>query len=68
MSLEIYDQLIALSSAIITWGFDSDYIQYDIADIKLSILPSGRIGTIREEFLKAQVKKNFSQKAATRGY
>jgi len=54
MSLEMYDQLLALSSEIISWGFDSDYIKYGIADIKLSVLPSGRIGTIREEFLKAQ--------------
>jgi len=54
MSLEIFDQLLALSSAIIAWGFDSDYLKYEIAEIGLSILPSGRVGIIREELLKAQ--------------
>jgi len=54
MSLELFDQLMALSSAIILWGFDSDYVKYEIADIGLSILPSGRIGVIREELQKAQ--------------
>lgn len=54
MSLEIFDQLMALSSAIILWGSDSDYLKYEIADIGLSILPSGRIGVIREELQKAQ--------------
>ncbi len=54
MSLELFDQLVALSSAIILWGFDSDYLKYDITDIGLSILPSGRIGVIRGELQKAQ--------------
>ena len=54
MTLELFDQLMALSSAIIAWGFDSDYIKYEILDIALAILPSGRIAAIRDELLKAQ--------------
>jgi hypothetical protein len=54
MTLELFDQLMALSSAIIFWGFDSDYLKYEILDIELDILPSGRVGATRDELLKAQ--------------
>jgi len=54
MTLELFDQLMALSSAIISWGYDSDYLNYGILDIALDILPSGRIGANRDELLKAQ--------------
>jgi len=54
MTLELFDHLMALSSAIISWGFDSDYLKYEILDIALDILPSGRIGATRDELLKAQ--------------
>jgi len=54
MTLELFDHLMALSSAIISWGFDSDYVKYEILDIALAVLPSGRIGAIRDELLKAQ--------------
>lgn len=54
MTLELFDQLMALSSAIISWGFDSDYLKYEILDIALDILPSGRVGATRDQLLKAQ--------------
>lgn len=54
MTLELFDRLMALSSAIISWGFDSDYLKYEIFDIALDIVPSGRVGTTRDELLKAQ--------------
>ncbi len=54
MTLELFDRLMALSSAIISWGFDSDYLKYEILDITLDILPSGRVGATRDELLRAQ--------------
>ena len=39
------DELIALESQIITWGSLGDQIEYDLFDVNISILPSGRIGT-----------------------
>lgn len=54
MTLELFDQLMALSSAIISWGYDSDYLKYEILDIPVTILSSGRIGANRDELLKAQ--------------
>jgi len=54
MSLDVYDQLVAISSQIINWAFDSDMIHYAIADLQVSILPSGRVGIDREKFLRAR--------------
>lgn len=54
MSLDAYDQLQALASQIINWAYESDMIHYGIVDIKLSLLPSSRLGADREEYLRAR--------------
>lgn len=54
LSLEVYDRLLALSSAIFTWGTTSDYIHYQLADLQIEMLPSGRIGVAREHLEEAQ--------------
>jgi len=53
MSLSVYDRLLALASHIINFGFESDLIYFRLADIKLAMLPSGRLGVDREQYEKA---------------
>jgi len=62
ISLEIYDSLMALSLQIINWGSTSDLIHFGIADIQLSILPSGRLGSNRDVFADSlgQFLRDFS--------
>lgn len=54
VTAQVIDDLIALMSLIIYWGSTGDQINYDLFDIRLSVLPSERIGTssheIAEEF------------------
>lgn len=45
VSTTAIDELIAIMSQIITWGSLGDQINHDLFDVKLSVLPSGRIGT-----------------------
>jgi len=47
VSTTAIDELIAVMNQIITWGSLGDQIEYDLFDVKLSILPSGRVGTIK---------------------
>lgn len=48
ISLDVFDELMALASEIYTKGTMSDAIRYDLADYALSLLPSGRLGVDRE--------------------
>lgn len=48
-SLSVFDQLQALAMGAIDFGTESDLIHYNLADIKLWVLPSGRIGADRDE-------------------
>lgn len=48
MSLSFYDTLMALAEEIVTKGMMSDAVRFELADHKLSILPSGRLGIDRE--------------------
>lgn len=48
LSLDTFDHLMALAEEIIAKGMLSDAIQYELSDIDLSILPSGRLGMSRE--------------------
>ena len=43
------DELIAVMDQIIKWGSIADMIYFDLFDVKMSILPSGRIGTIKQD-------------------
>ncbi len=54
-----FDELAALSKEIVSWGFTSDLIYSDISDMKISLLPSGRIGRSRKDY--DQAMKRFSQ-------
>ncbi|HII07744.1 MAG TPA: hypothetical protein HA349_10655 [Methanotrichaceae archaeon] len=54
MSYSVYDRLQAIAHHIINFGFMSDLIYYELADIKLNLLPSGRLGTERDQFEKAR--------------
>ena len=54
MSLEAYDRLVALASEIISFGQLSDTVRYSIANVNLSILPSGRLGIGRDQFQVAR--------------
>lgn len=53
-SLSVYDRLQALASEIITFGFESDLIKFSLADLKLEMLPSGRLGRDIEEYAEAR--------------
>jgi hypothetical protein len=50
MSLAAYDRLMAIASEIFHWAVTSDLIHYGLADLPLSMLPSGRLGTDRREY------------------
>ncbi len=54
ISITAIDELVAIMDQIISWGSISDQIHFDLFDIKMSVLPSGRIGTE-----KAQIKEVF---------
>lgn len=54
LSLEIRDQLMALALEIINWGMLSDTVHFGLADVDLSVLPSGRLGYDHEAVLRAQ--------------
>ena len=49
-NLEAYDELIALAALIAGWGLDSDAIQYGLADTRLTVLESGRLGRSATEY------------------
>ncbi|MBN3887666.1 MAG: hypothetical protein HWQ43_00285 [Nostoc sp. JL31] len=53
-SLSAYDRLQALASEIVTFGFESDLINFSLADLKLEMLLSGRLGTDRDQYEKAR--------------
>ena len=54
ISLEAYDRLLVLSSEVVTFGQLSDTVRYEVADVRLSILPSVRLGISREHLQKAR--------------
>lgn len=49
LSVGPYDELIALASEIVQFGYLSDAIQYDLSSTELALLPSGRLGVSRDE-------------------
>jgi hypothetical protein len=53
ISLSVYDRLLALAAEIINNGSESDFIHFGLADNKFSILPSGRLGVDRTNFVTA---------------
>lgn len=54
LSTDLYDGLQAIANHLVNFGFESDLIFFNLADIQLSVLPSGRLGVAREVFIKAR--------------
>jgi hypothetical protein len=49
VSMEDMDKLVAMTWNLIYWAMISDRIKYNLADIKMAILKTGRIGTEKEK-------------------
>ncbi|HEX5247800.1 MAG TPA: hypothetical protein VFW41_11795 [Gaiellaceae bacterium] len=47
LSMDLYDELLALAAEIFDKGIISDSIQYELTDVEVSILPSQRLGFSR---------------------
>ena len=43
------DELLAIMDQIIQWGSIGDMIHFDLFDVKMAVLPSGRIGTTKKD-------------------
>ena len=54
ISIAAIDELVAIMDQVISWGSLSDQIHFNLFDVKMSVLPSGRIGT-----QKTQIKDVF---------
>ena len=50
ISLSSYDEMRALSNHIINFGMLSDAVRYELSDIKLAILMSGRLGRTQGKY------------------
>jgi hypothetical protein len=54
ISLSVYDRLQAIALLIVNYGTESDLIHFGLADHKMAILKSGRLGLDRDGFRSAQ--------------
>jgi hypothetical protein len=54
VSVGYLDGLVAYAAEIFNWGTDSDLLRYQIADIGVAMLDSGRLGTKRRAWRDAQ--------------
>ncbi len=62
--LESFDKAIAYMYNIINWGFVSDDISFKIADVEISYLESGRLGTSKDfsnEIIQPFYDSKFSE-------
>jgi hypothetical protein len=57
-SQENIDDLLAMMDQIINWGMIGDQVNYNLFELKIDVLKSGRIGT--DKLLSEQVFKPFS--------
>lgn len=53
INLDDIGWLLALADQIRTWGMLSDTIMFDMDEVEIGLLPSGRIGTIESFLMKA---------------
>ncbi len=53
VSLSVYDRLQALAWHIINFGSVSDFIYYQLADLQLAMLPSGRLAVDQKQLKRA---------------
>lgn len=56
LSMDFYDRLQAIANHLVNFGFESDLIFFNLADMKLSVLPSGRLGVDRDLYAKARAQ------------
>lgn len=56
---QVIDDAMAIMSLLIWWGGVGDKVKFDLFDVQLSVLPSGRIGTNSGE-IAAQFFQQFS--------
>ncbi len=49
LSLEVVDELLAISEEVVSRGMLSDAIHFGLSDSRVSFLPSGRIGTSKDD-------------------
>lgn len=54
LSMDFYDRLQAIANHLVNFGVESDLIFFNLADMKLSVLPSGRLGVERDLYTKAR--------------
>lgn len=50
IDLESFDKAVAFMYNIVNWGFVSDELNFKVADIEISLLASGRVGTGKDFF------------------
>jgi hypothetical protein len=71
ISYSVYDELLAHAKHIVDFAFLRDVIEFGLADVELSMLPSGRLGTNRGQWEEAQAAylpgfmKSMSRDAAS---
>jgi hypothetical protein len=53
ITLERFDEMLMLASEITNFGMLSDTVQNDLADLKLSVVPSGRLGISDDQYKRA---------------
>jgi len=56
LSTDFYDRLQAIANHLVNFGFESDLIHFKLVDIKLSVLPSGRLDVDREMYMEASAR------------
>lgn len=67
VSITAIDELMAIMEQILAWGSTGDQIHFDLLDVELSILPSKRIGSKKENirdifdpFQSAKTEENIT--------
>lgn len=56
LSMDLYDCLQAIANHLVNFGYESDLIFFDLADLKLSVMPSGRLDIDRDRFVEARTQ------------
>jgi hypothetical protein len=57
ITLERYDELLSIASEIVNKGIISDSIYFNLSDIQVSVLPSGRLGLSRNDAYQRALDK-----------
>lgn len=57
------DQLRGIAYELVTFGMDSDLVKYDLSDLRISMLPSGRLG-IKNDHYRAALEAHWGDYSA----